>query len=202
MRRRTSSFFALLFLLTAALPGAAVLARPAAAADCPGYDPQQLEAVLPTFPVVVIATVESAPPGGPARLRPEAYLKGPAQGEAIDLRPPAVSASRCAAATFAPGERVLLFLGEAGAWPSEAETYILAGGSARSQARPAIALAEADFLGRVRALTGQYAVPAASASEGAGIDWWTTVVPVGFATLALFAVGLYLMRIWHRIDPS
>jgi hypothetical protein len=54
----------------------------------------------------------------------------------------------------------------------------------------------------VRGITEQYAVPAASAGDGAGIDWWKTVLPVGVATLALFGVGLYLMRIWHRIDPS
>ena len=63
-------------------------------------------------------------------------------------------------------------------------------------------MAEAELVSRIRALTNQYTVPAAAESESAGIDWGRTVVPVGFAVLALFGVGLVLMRIWHRIDPS
>jgi hypothetical protein len=54
----------------------------------------------------------------------------------------------------------------------------------------------------IRAITGQYAVPAGSKDEGAGIDWKSTVLPVGAALLAVFAIGLVLMRQWHKIDPS
>jgi hypothetical protein len=62
--------------------------------------------------------------------------------------------------------------------------------------------AEADLVEEIRGITGQYAVPPQSESEGQGIDWWKTVLPVGGAVLGIFVVGLFLMRIWHRIDPS
>jgi hypothetical protein len=61
---------------------------------------------------------------------------------------------------------------------------------------------EGQLLARVEGLTGQYSVPAADKDEGAGIDWWGTIIPVGAVLLGLMAVGLVLMRIWHRIDPS
>jgi hypothetical protein len=61
---------------------------------------------------------------------------------------------------------------------------------------------EAELVARVRSLTNQYAVPASSRGEGAGIDWTRTILPVGAALVAIFVIALFLMRIWHRIDPS
>jgi len=43
---------------------------------------------------------------------------------------------------------------------------------------------------------------AAIGEEGAAIDWIGTVLPVSAALLVVFAIGLLLMRTWHRIDPS
>ena len=54
----------------------------------------------------------------------------------------------------------------------------------------------------IRTVTGQYAVPAADDEEGATLDWMKVVLPVGLATLGVFAVSLVLMRMWHKIDPS
>lgn len=63
-------------------------------------------------------------------------------------------------------------------------------------------MSESGLIELIRHETNQFAVPAQSAAEGEGIDWVWTVLPVGGATLAILAVSLYLMRIWHRIDPS
>ena len=61
---------------------------------------------------------------------------------------------------------------------------------------------ELDVVQKIRALTGQYAVPAASEDDGAGIDWSHTIVPMGVVLLIVFGIGLVLMRVWHRIDPT
>jgi hypothetical protein len=61
---------------------------------------------------------------------------------------------------------------------------------------------EESLVADVRNLTGQYAVAAQSESEGEGIEWTTTVLPIAVALGIVFVIGLFLMRIWHRIDPS
>jgi hypothetical protein len=61
---------------------------------------------------------------------------------------------------------------------------------------------EVEVVSSIRAITGQYAVPAATEAEGAGIDWGNTVLPLGLVLLVIFGIGLVLMRVWHRIDPS
>jgi hypothetical protein len=61
---------------------------------------------------------------------------------------------------------------------------------------------ESELIAQVRSVTNRYAVPAASPSEGEGIDWGKTVVPLSIALGAVFIIGLFLMGIWHRIDPT
>lgn len=203
MRRLATSFLALLLTATAALPGAAVFATPAAVVTCTAPDFGNWELVLADFPVVVIATVEDQPGPLEVRLTPEAYLKGPAQNETIDLVRSGDNEPDCGWAEFEPGQRVLLMLDSTaeGQWPSRAGVFVLTGGAARYQGPATIDFTESGLVDAIRGVTEQYAVPAAG-GEGAAIDWWRTVLPVGAATLFLFGVGLYLMRIWHRIDPT
>lgn len=205
MRRLATSFLVLILTATAALPGAAVFARPGAALSCDGADFANWEAVLVSFPVVVIATVDDRPGPLEVRLTPEAYLKGPAQNETIDLFRSDDAGPECGWADFEPGQRVLVLLDSTAAvqWPSRAEVFVLEGGAARNQgaAADAVSLTESALVDDIQHVTEQYAVPAA-AGDGVSIDWWKTVLPVAAATLFLFGIGLYLMRIWHRIDPS
>jgi hypothetical protein len=53
-----------------------------------------------------------------------------------------------------------------------------------------------------QAKTDQVVVPAASEDEEQGIEWRSTVLPIAVALGVIFVIGLFLMRIWHRIDPS
>jgi hypothetical protein len=45
-------------------------------------------------------------------------------------------------------------------------------------------------------------VPAQTNSQGASLDWIKVVLPTALVVLAVFGIGLYLMKIWHRIDPT
>ena len=61
---------------------------------------------------------------------------------------------------------------------------------------------EAELFEAIRGVTNQFAIPAASDSEGASIDWLRVVLPVAGAALGILVAGLLLMGIWHRIDPT
>ncbi len=154
--------------------------------------------------VVVVARVEASEPERSVVLRPEVYLKGPAQSAVISLSFPDPR-PRCPLARFDPGARVLAVLDAAGgdlSWPGAGDVWLIAGGVATKPEPSPDERPEADLIRAVRSITGQYAVPAANGEEGASIDWVGTVLPVSAALLVVFAIGLLLMRTWHRIDPS
>lgn len=194
-------------MLTAALhPGAAVFAQPSCPPPVEGL---ALQAAVHDASVIVIGTWARTEPGattdsGRAIIQPEAFLKGATSARDIPL---ATSLpGPCRAPIGAPGDRLLLIVTGDPAnapFPEPERAWVLANGRATSFVTGASAAGtEADLVARIRALTGQYTVPAADQAQGAGMDWGKTVLPVGFAVLALFGVGLVLMRIWHRIDPS
>jgi len=158
--------------------------------------------------IIVIGEVVAPAAGEGARVRPEAFLKGPARAQDLVLLPPQETPN-CPPAELATGSRVLLLLlatDKGIAWPAPSQVFLLEDGMARHMAPadedPLEDRSEDQLVSLIRGQTEQYAVPAESRSEGAGIDWWSTIVPVGVASLGLLAVGFYLMRIWHRIDPS
>lgn len=160
--------------------------------------------------MIVIGTVASVDDDG-ARITPEAFLKGPAS--ASDIVISGGHAVGCASVELQAGERVLLSLradsdGVVG-WPliDSEPSYLLENGRAvsldpRSGQTAENAPTEAEVVDHIRSITGQYAVPAASDSEGASLDWLKVVLPTTLVVLAVFGIGLYLMKIWHRIDPT
>jgi hypothetical protein len=88
------------------------------------------------------------------------------------------------------------------AWPDASRAFLLDREVASNAATPPWVVPEHELAGRIQDLTGQASVPVQSTDEGRHIDWWGTVVPVGSALIVVFAIGLLLMRTWHRIDPS
>jgi hypothetical protein len=142
---------------------------------------------------------------GEAHITPSAYLKGPAQAGDLVVKRTAQLAE-CPLATFAEGEQVLVMLSsgaDAFDWPDGQWAYRISGGTATANGGAVQDVQPEDaLLSQIRSLTNQYAVPASSKSEGASIDWVTTVLPITGALLIVFVIGLYLMKIWHRIDPS
>jgi hypothetical protein len=209
LRRLAASSAALALAITAALlPGAAVFAVQDSP-DCgPAPDAAALRAAVDQADIVVVGRVKTATNRlgrVAALLEPEAFLKGPVIRADIDFEGLA-SAAACDLPALAAGQRVLVIIPrsrEPFPWPGVNTLYYLEGGLARS-ANPAGpgGVAEPDFLSTIRSITGQYAVPAESDTEGSLIDWRATIFPVGGALLALFGVGLLLMHVWHRIDPS
>jgi len=198
LRSRRLSFFATFALTIAAAlsPGAAVFVRPAHACSLMAVDsPVRL---VPEAELIVIGEV-TAVDGAGATLRPEAFLKGPLSGKDIRLER---DSSGCPTAGLETGARALVFVFDADAprYPYVNEAYLLKDGHARMEG--SAELSEVEVVSAIRAVTGQYAVPAESESEGAGIDWRNTILPLGAALGVIFVIGLALMRVWHRIDPS
>ena len=181
--------------------GAAVLVRPAAAFSC-AAEPPPLAIRVQESDLIVLGTVTSVA-AEEARITPAAYLKGPAQAGDLVLKAP--PASECPLATLAAGTRVLALVSSVNGtlqWPDAHYLYVLSSGNAATGGPSPDTVTEADLLQQVRSLTNQYAVPATTGDDGASLDWVKTVVPVTLALLVVFGIGLYLMRIWHRIDPS
>jgi hypothetical protein len=203
-RARRSLLLAIAFLTAVLTPGAAVFAR-SGAGTCLTFDLRELTLAVEQSKLIVVARVQAVSPGREATLAPEAYLKGPAKSDPVRLRYPD-PAPRCPLAGFSSGSRVLVFLtgGSDGIeWPGTQQAYLLQDGRAFIADPIAERLTtEEDLVRQVRAITGQYAVPAATAGEGASIHWVGTVLPVTLALLVVFGIALLLMRTWHRIDPS
>lgn len=131
---------------------------------------------------------------------PEAFLKGPASSG--PLRFTGGDHDLCPLAPVNQGDRMLIYVFKAGdpQWPLLNSAYVLRDGRASMEGAPTVS--EAEAVSEIRAITGQYVVPAAGDSDGAGIDWGHTVMPLGAALAIIFVIGLLLMRVWHRIDPS
>lgn len=158
--------------------------------------------------VIVIGTVATVT-NSQARIVPEAYLKGPVSAADVVIQS---AGPGCAAVPLKPGERVLLMLAASNGeliWPQidSPGAYLLEDGRAASLGSVSgqnvdNAPTEAEVVDHIRGITEQYAVPAHSDSEGASLGWIKVVLPVALVTLAVFGIGLYLMKIWHRIDPT
>lgn len=156
--------------------------------------------------LIVIARVTDATPARSALLQPEAFLKGSASNAGIPLEYP-LDSSPCPLATLRPSSRVLVFLASQGGqpgWPGTSQVVDLDNATAVQQEDGGFGPStEAAWVSRVRSVTGQYAVPSRGGDGGgASIDWNKTILPVGAAIAGLLVVGLALMRVWHRIDPS
>jgi len=209
LRSRKLRFPALLLLLTAALlPGAAVSAsRPAqaAAVTCISVTSDALTQGIEASGLIIVAKVHLESPEGPAVLEPEAILKGSVPSTNVEVPRPEGEAP-CELAVLADGTRALLFLSVIDGrpeWPGASQVFDLEDGFAIQQEDLGFGRGpEVAMVNSVRSLTGQYVVPAADSSEGAGIDWGSTVLPIGAVLLVVFGIGLVLMRTWHRIDPS
>lgn len=195
----------------ALIPGAAVFAQqaPQIASNCLVIIPDSLHQAVEASSVITVARVQSVEPESHAVLVPEALLKGSTSQKALVLRYPESDAERCSPpAVFTPGMRVLAFLtGKDGGlyWPAPDQVFVLDSGKVVQQGDGGggwPVRTEQQFTSEVRGITGQYVVPAANPSEGASIDWVKTVIPVTVALLIVLGIGLYLMRIWHRIDPT
>ena len=157
--------------------------------------------------VIVIAEVttvdDTAEDQSRVSLKPEAFLKGPPSAATLVLVKGLPVP--CEARGPRAGQRILALLDGAAAsptWPSPERLFFFEGGQAISAIRGAPARGEADLVEQIRSQTNQFSRPAASDSDGAGIDWGSTVIPIAAACVGLMVVGLFLMRIWHRIDPS
>lgn len=159
--------------------------------------------VLEAASVVVVGSVVASEPGRSATIEPELYLKGATLPLEITLEHnPELP---CMPATLRANERLLLILGEQGgtlAWPGVNQVFTLREGNAYLADNAVPVDDEAGLVDAIRALTGQYSVPAGSASDSASLDWLGTVVPVTAAVLAVFGISLLLMKEWHRIDPT
>jgi hypothetical protein len=143
--------------------------------------------------------------GGYVDVAPEAFMKGNVTAGAVRFRTGLPDPCLDPARVPDLGDRLIVMApaGNTTDWPEPNRILALESGVATTIVLgDASSAPEAEVVETIKGLTGQYAVPPETESESEGIDWWKTVVPVGGAVLAIFAVSLFLMRIWHRIDPS
>ncbi len=197
MRRLAPSFALALALLLAA---PVHLSR--AAGPCIVADPEELQPAVLAANLIVVAEVREASPF--PELAPETFLKGTVTGQVIRFNSPALPPP-CQPAAIPRGARVLAFLSTEGggaSWPASSALYVIRDGTAVRSDGEAPPVSAVELLERIRALTGQQAAPPSSGESAAGIDWTGTILPVGALLLAVFGIGLVLMRTWHRIDPS
>ncbi len=183
-------------LLAAAL-GARVSAAPQQL-SCRPLDPEAPAAEVLAFPLIVMARVETRSDGA-LELVPEFYLRGPALGGPLLLVP---EEGECPPAALEPDARILAGLEPAPGgwrWPAEGQVFVIRNGVARSGDGRTIS--EEELVAALRRTTGQLAYPG-TPEPGRTFDWLGVGLPVGVALAAIFAVGLYLMRLWHRIDPT
>ncbi|GIW12657.1 MAG: hypothetical protein KatS3mg062_0096 [Tepidiforma sp.] len=176
--------------------------RAGAAGRCIDANPAALDAAVLEANVIVVGTVREAPDG--PELQPEAFLKGTVSREVIRFSPAALPEG-CSPAKLEDADRVLVFLttqGSLPAQPAATAAFVLRDGLAVRADGGGQALPEVQLVERIRALTGQEAVPPEAGEQGAGIELRETILPVGVLLLAVFGIGLVLMRVWHRIDPS
>ena len=169
--------------------------------DCPHFDLDDLWGSVEDVDVIVVGKLVIV--GGTPTVEPEAYLKGPAiAGPLVISNAP----SECARADLPPdGGRVVASLRRDGRnfqWPVPDALFVVEGGAATNGGDTPVSLPEDELVSRIRGVTGQYAVLAADASEGASIDWLRVVLPVTLAALVILGIALVLLRIWHRIDPE
>ena len=197
LSRKTRLAVFLAFVAAALVPGAAVFVPSAGA--CSLLLPSSPAQFVELSEVIVIGEAVSADPSLLV-LRPEAFLKGPVSADDISLD--GDPNGMCPQAAIGAGERVLVYIAHASdpTYPLMNEAYVLKDGYAYMEG--ADPLPEVEVVSSIRAVTGQYAVPAATEEEGAGIDWGNTLLPMGLVLLIVFGIGLVLMRVWHRIDPS
>lgn len=168
-------------------------------ADCAPLDVTGSPAATLAFPLIAVGRVE-ANDSGQYRLVPEVYLRGPALPAPLLLVVP--QPTPCPLASLPLGERVLVALFPAPGgwrWPADSQAYILRNGQV---ANARLTVSEAEAIEAIRRVTGQLAYPASTGEADTGFDWQGTALPVGVALLIVFVVGLYLMRLWHRIDPT
>ncbi len=183
-------------MTAALLAGAAVFAPKAYA--CSLIQPDSPITFVPESEVIVIGEVVALDTDS-LQLKPEAFLKGPTAAELIRFSGDDLG---CPRAELQVGDRALVYVFNAAepSYPLINQVYLLRDGRAIQEGAPQ--LSEVEVVGDIRGLTGQYSVPAATKDDGAGIDWGNTVLPLGVVLLIIFGIGLVLMRVWHRIDPS
>jgi hypothetical protein len=192
-----------LFALFVAFAATAHVAVSANAADCALLESDSLREATESASVILVANVVAAPNADNVVLRPETYFKGAADGREFVLT--RTGGGECPDAKFSPGDRILMLLSNNHnqlAWPDESRAFVLDSGTATNAGLERWSLSEDELSDRIRALTGQASVPAVPGDDGPTVDWVGTVLPLTAALLVVFAIGLAMMRVWHRIDPS
>ncbi len=180
----------------------AVEAAASPEADCAYFNLDDLRASVDDIDVIVVG--EYVIVDGEVGVQPEAFLKG----SAVSRHLPWSRAMTVCDTARAPdkGSRVIVALRREGsefAWPVRTALFVVEGGIATGFGDDApVALSEDELVSRIREVSGQYAVLATDASEGASIDWLRVVLPVTLAAIVILAIALVLLRIWHRIDPE
>ena len=212
--RLLARFLATFAILGGATLGASFATDSAFAQACPGpASDEELTARIRDADLVVLGDVIDAvsEPGvdrDTLRLRPIAFFKGNPSAALINVQVRLPGPCLNPSVYFGPGARLLLIAQSVGGtvvFPEPERVYSIdkvLGVSLALNRGDTVIVQDVELFTRIRTITGQMSVAAESKEEGAGIEWWKTIVPVLVALAFIGGAGFFLMRIWHRIDPS
>ncbi|MBH77231.1 MAG: hypothetical protein CL897_03255 [Dehalococcoidia bacterium] len=188
-----------ILVLVVSVFGAGNLAR--AHEDCPHFKLEDMRRSVEDVDIIVIGVMASE--GSMRVIQPEVYLRGSAVAGPLGLID---QPSICIPAEPPPdGGRVIVGLRrvEGGfQWPVSHALFVVEDGFARAGGDQGVSLTEEELVSRIREVSGQYAVVATHASQGASINWVGVILPVGLSAIVILSIALVLLRIWHRIEPE
>ncbi len=171
---------------------------------CEVLDLDDLYQSVSDYDVIVLAEVGNVRESSPMQveLHVAAYLKGPPNVQVLRAlytdghceAELSVGDNVIAALTGFPGGKIL--------WPSKGSVLFLENGHVFSDGGQSLGITEANLIEDIRAVTGQYAIPANSLNEGASLNIRSVIIPVLIAAVCILGIGLFLQRIWQKIDPE
>lgn len=191
----------LLMVLVLAVPGFGSANLVRAHEDCPHFNLDDIRRSVEDVDIIVIGVM--ATKDFIRVIEPEVYLRGSAMTRSLEL---IEKPSTCSRADLpSDGVRVLVGLRQDSGgfqWPTGDALFVVEDGMARVGGVHPVSLTENELVTLIREVSGQYAVVATDASQGVSINWLGVILPVCLSAMVILGIALFLLRIWHRIEPE
>ena len=171
---------------------------------CDVLDLEDLYQSISGYDVIVFAEVGNVLETSPKsiELHVSAYLKGPPIAHVLT---PRYTDGHCEAQLSSGDSVVAALKGFPGAkilWPSKGSVFFIKRGNVFDDEGSNLGITRDQLIKVLRESTGQYAIPAKFSSEAASLNMRSVIIPVLIAAVCILGIGLFLQRIWQKIDPE
>ena len=171
---------------------------------CEVLDLTDLYRSVSEYDVIVLAEVGNILETSPKsiQLHVVAYFKGPPTAHVLM---PMYTDGHCEAQLSSGDIVVAALRGFPGAkilWPSKGSVFFIKKGNVFDNEGSSLGFTREQFIEVLRESTGQYAIPAKLSSEAASLNIRSVIIPVLIAAVCILGIGLFLQRIWQKIDPE